>query len=165
MPLTGAQRRRFDAHTWPCIEVRPWTELLHEGYAVSAYPSPQWCRVSRHLLRALLGVPKRYTPLIGRREMRLPSCMEGNGYCVSPQPLAFREPPVTMDDDGDDVLTPLFSSSPPSPSSPLQRQGDVAARLGPQIATRKLLSHICANRWTMGSVFFYFNVQIVCLLS
>ena len=43
---------------------------------------------------ALLSTgPKRYTPLTGRREMRLPNCPGGNGYCVSPQPLAFREPP------------------------------------------------------------------------
>lgn len=28
--------------------------------------------------------------------MRLPSCQGGNGYCVSPQPLAFGEPLVTM---------------------------------------------------------------------
>lgn len=49
--------------------------------------------------------------------------------------VPFRYTPalVTMGDDGDDVLTPLFSSSPPSPSSPLQRQGDVAASLGAHV--------------------------------
>ena len=35
-----------------------------------------------------------------------------------------------MGDDGDDVLTPLISSSPPSPSSPLQRQRYSAAGFG-----------------------------------
>lgn len=57
------------------------------GYAVSAYPLPQWCRVLLHLHRTLQGVLKRYIPL---------------------RVVAKHEAQVTMGDDGDDVLTPPY---------------------------------------------------------
>lgn len=59
------------------------------------------------------GVSLRKTlSAIGRSSMLYPMALLSTG------PFRYTPALVTMGDDGDDVLTPLFSSSPPSPSSP-----------------------------------------------
>lgn len=43
---------------------RPLAKLLHKGYAVSAYPLPQRCRVSRHHFKVSGGVVKHDSPYV-----------------------------------------------------------------------------------------------------